>query len=136
MEIPRPDRIRKINGGFAFIEHRFLRSGFFEALTSNERTLYLFLLLVADRNGTSFYDYERICKFTGLLLDDYVKARNCLIDKDLIAFDGRVFQVLSLPSKPVKCKPTPSGVATGAQDVAVQFHDINQLLQKIGRKIL
>ena len=25
----RPDRIRKINGSFAFIEHRFLRDGFF-----------------------------------------------------------------------------------------------------------
>jgi hypothetical protein len=25
-----PDRIRKINGSFAFIEHRFLRDGFFD----------------------------------------------------------------------------------------------------------
>jgi hypothetical protein len=24
-----PDRIRKINGSFAYIEHRFLRDGFF-----------------------------------------------------------------------------------------------------------
>jgi hypothetical protein len=35
-----------------------------------------------------------------LTLDDYILARNSLIDKDLIAFDGRLFQVLSLPSEP------------------------------------
>jgi hypothetical protein len=97
------------------------------------------LLLVADRNGISFYDYERICKFTGLLLDDYITARNSLIDKDLIAFEGRVFQVLSLPPKPIKSKPKSSGVDSvqdnAVQDNAVQFRDINQLLQKIGKKM-
>jgi len=30
-----------------------------------------------------------------------VDARNSLIDKDLIAFNGHTFQVLSLPEKPV-----------------------------------
>jgi hypothetical protein len=34
-------------------------------------------------------------------LDQYIKARNGLIDKDLIAFDGTVFQVLELPATPV-----------------------------------
>jgi hypothetical protein len=31
-------------------------------------------------------------------LDQYIKARNGLIEKDLIAFDGTVFQVLELPA--------------------------------------
>jgi hypothetical protein len=35
-------------------------------------------------------------------VDEYIVARNALIDKDLIAFDGRLFQVLSLPPKPVR----------------------------------
>jgi hypothetical protein len=30
-------------------------------------------------------------------LDDYIVVRDQLIDKDLIAFDGTFFQVLSLP---------------------------------------
>ena len=34
-------------------------------------------------------------------LDQYISARNALIDKDLIAFDGTVFQVLELPPTPV-----------------------------------
>ena len=32
-----------------------------------------------------------------MTLEDYVQARNGLIHKDLIAFDGTRFQVLSLP---------------------------------------
>jgi len=43
-------------------------------------------------------------------LDQYVEARNGLIAKDLIAFDGTLFQVLCLPAKapaPRK-RPVPS----------------------------
>jgi hypothetical protein len=32
-------------------------------------------------------------------VDEYIVARNALIEKDFIAFDGRLFQVLSLPEK-------------------------------------
>lgn len=56
-----PDRIRKITGSFAFIEHRFLREGHFAGLDRNEVLLYLFLVLVSDRNGLSYYSYDRIC---------------------------------------------------------------------------
>jgi hypothetical protein len=33
-------------------------------------------------------------------LDDYIEARDTLLKKDLIAFDGTLFQVLDLPPKP------------------------------------
>ena len=48
-----PHRIRKIAGSFAFIEHRFLRQGFWSSLSHHELLLYLFLVIVADRNGLS-----------------------------------------------------------------------------------
>jgi hypothetical protein len=35
------------------------------------------------------------------ILDEYVDARNGLIFKNLIAFDGHVFQVLDLPDQPL-----------------------------------
>ena len=56
----RRDRVRKIMGSFAFIEHRFLRNGFFSALTHHELLLYVLLVLVADRNGLSYYSYDKI----------------------------------------------------------------------------
>jgi hypothetical protein len=96
-----PTRRRTITGSFAFIEHRFLRSGFWNILNHHELILYLFLVLVADRNGLSFYSYDKICTLTKLILEEYIQARDGLIDKDLIAFNGSLFQVLSLPEKPV-----------------------------------
>ncbi len=97
-------RVRKINGSFAFIEHRFVRDGFFTSLNHHELVLYLFLVLAGDRAGMSYYSYDKLCALTRLILDEYIEARNALIDKNLIAFDGRFFQVLSLPQKPVACE--------------------------------
>jgi len=96
-----PSRVRSINGqSFAFIQHRFLRDGFFCHLTPDELRLYVFLVLVADRQGMSFYHYDRICAVLEVGVDDYLDARNGLIEKDLVAFDGSRFQVLSLPERP------------------------------------
>jgi hypothetical protein len=97
-----PDRVRHIDGqSFAFLPHRFLRDGFLCSLGPDEQRLYLFLVLAADRNGISFYSCDRICSVLALVLDDYIEARNRLLAKDLIAFDGCRFQVLSLPAKPL-----------------------------------
>jgi len=103
-------RVRCINGGFSFIPHRFLIDGFLTSLNQKEFLLYLFLVLVSDRHGLSYYAYDSICSFLQLTLDDYMEARNGLIEKDMIAFDGTLFQVLDLPAKPIEVshtKPVP-----------------------------
>jgi hypothetical protein len=96
-----PERVRRIEGSFAAIEHRFLRDGFWQSLSHHELLLYFFLTLVADRFGVSFYSYDRIITLLRLRLDEYIQARDALIAKDLIAFDGHLFQVLSLPQTPI-----------------------------------
>jgi len=96
----KPDRIRCIQGGFSFIPHSFLADGFLASLSQTEILLYLFLILASDRNGLSFYSYDAICNLLQITVDDYVEARDALIQKDLIAFDGTLFQVLDLPEKP------------------------------------
>ena len=96
------DRIRRIDGGFSFIPHRFLTDGFLKVLSQHELLLYVFLILAADRYGLSFYGYDRICSFLHLTLEQYIAARDGLIEKDLIAFDGSLFQVLSLPASPAQ----------------------------------
>ena len=95
------ERVRKITGSFAFIEHRFLRDGFLVSLSHHEMLLYFFLVLAADRYGLSFYGYDKICSLLRITLEDYLEARNQLMEKDLIAFNGQLFQVLSLPQQPV-----------------------------------
>jgi len=96
----RADRVRTTQGGFAFLPNRFLHHGFLGKLTPTELALYVFLVLAADRRGLSYYSYDRICQALHITLDAYVEARDALIQLDLIAFDGTLFQVLSLPSRP------------------------------------
>ena len=95
-----PHRIRTLRGGFSYIPHRFLTDGFLTSLSQKEILLYFFLVLVSDRHGLSFYSYDAICSFLQLSADQYVEARDGLIKKELIAFDGTLFQVLELPTQP------------------------------------
>ena len=95
-----PERVREIKGSFAFIEHRFLQGGFWAGLGKDELLLYFFLILAGDRNGISFYGYDLICSQLAMTVEEYILARDNLIDKDMLAFDGTFFQVLSLPEQP------------------------------------
>ena len=94
--------IRRIDGGFSFIPHRFLTAGFLVSLPQQELMLYVFLVVAADRHGLSYYSYERICSLLHMTVEQYTAARDGLIEKDLIAFDGTLFQVLSLPASPAR----------------------------------
>jgi hypothetical protein len=103
-----PERVRLIGeDGFAFFPNRFLRDGFFASLSPDELRLYVLLVLAGDRGGLSFYGYDRICSLLEIPLERYLELRNALIDKDLIAFDGTRFQILSLPAMPRFDLPPP-----------------------------
>ena len=118
-------RIRGINGGFSFIPHRFLTDGFLADLDQHQLLLYFFLVLASDRYGLSYYAYDSICTAIRLTVEQYVDARNSLIKKDLIAFDGTLFQVLELPLKP----PVP--MTPKAE--AICF--VQQLTKQIGKEV-
>jgi hypothetical protein len=91
-----PPRVRKITGSCAFLEHRFLRDGFWTSLTHHALLLDVFLVLVADRSGLSSYSFAQLCALLQRSLDD-----------DLIAFAGHLLQGLALPSHPVLHPPAP-----------------------------
>ena len=107
------DRVRTIKGGFSFIPHVFLTREFVTSLTQHELVLYFLLILVGDRRGLSYYSPEKLCLLLRMSIDDLIAARNGLIHKSLIAFDGFLFQVLSLPEKPLT---EPGRTLTCAQD--------------------
>lgn len=121
------NRIRRIDGqGFAFIPNRFFRDGFFVSLRRDELALYFLLVLVGDRNGVSYYHYDTLCSILELPSERYLDARNALIAKDLIAYDGTRIQVLSLPTRPV---PQPSVPLTEDEDF--EMHDAVTVRQRI-----
>ena len=99
------ERIRRIDGGFSFIAHRFLTDGFLSALDPHQLLLYFFLVLAGDRYGLSFYSYDSICNLLQMSMDQYLQARHGLIEKDLIDFDGTIFQVLDLPEAAPASRP-------------------------------
>ena len=116
-------RIRSIDGGFTFIPHRFLTDGFVAALDPQQLLLYFFLVIAGDRNGLSFYSYDSICNLLQMPMDQYLQARNALIEKDLIAFDGTLYQVLDLP----KIAPASNPHSCSS--------DLNRLIQKTFKEV-
>jgi hypothetical protein len=102
-----PERVRRIDGSFSFIPHRFLTEGFLASLNQHELLLYLFLVMAGDKYGLSYYGEKSICSLLHLEPEAYNEARKFLIGKDLIAFNGVLFQVLALPEKPLYANPPP-----------------------------
>jgi hypothetical protein len=110
-KILNPERIRSIKGGgFSFIPHRFVTDGFLQRLSGAELLVYLFLIAVSDRYGLSYYSDESICTLLHMSSENYHSAIKGLIHKDLIAFNGTLFQVLELPSAPGEQGPCPAAL--------------------------
>jgi hypothetical protein len=120
-KIINPHRVRSIKDGFSFIPHRFVTDGFLTSLSQTQLLLYLFLVLVSDRYGLSYYAYDSICSLLQLTLDDYIQARDALLKKDLIAFDGTIFQVLELPLKPPVSKASKPKELSAVENLANQL---------------
>jgi len=130
-----PQRVRRIDGGFSFIPHRFVTGGFLAALQQKQLLLYLFLVAVCDRHGLSFYRYDSICSLLQMTVEQYIAARDALIEKELIAFDGTLFQVLDLPAtpgKPPTLKPPRNGRREKAPIGIDQMQSIKDILKGIG----
>lgn len=85
--IPQPQRVRRIERSFAWVDHRLLRNGYLQVMTHQDQALYLFLVLTADRHGISFYRKEKICDLLGLDFGPFEVARDRLIDLKLMAFE-------------------------------------------------
>ena len=94
-----PDRIRHRHGSFGWIEHRFVREGFLEGLRHPEALLYVFLSIVADERGISFYSQDRIRLLLGIPHAHTLQgAIDELLDRDLLAYHSGIYQVLDLPT--------------------------------------
>jgi hypothetical protein len=122
-------RVRKIEGSFSWIDHRFITAGFLEALSGPEITLYFFLVAVSDRNGVSFYHDDRICRLLKTDLSELGKAREGLVQRSLIAYYYPVYQVLALPVKPV---PPPTAQELAEQRNKRDLSYIRKIKQAIG----
>jgi len=119
----RADRLRRMEPPFAWIPFAFLRDGYLAAISGPATLLYLFLCLVADAYGVSFYGHKRLEELLDLTEHTLEEARRELCQRDLLAFNGRTYQVLSLPGE------TRQQTAAGRpQDRAQGWVHISQVL--------
>ena len=102
-----PQRLRHPpSTGWSWLDRRFLREHG-DYLSREAVLLYLFLAAVADRHGLSFYSDNTLASRLRLSAPTLVQARQELLDRDLIAHQLPLVQVLSLPSPGVRRRPEP-----------------------------
>jgi len=104
--IPRPERMRQLrSSAFGWIDARLLKDGWLSTMQPTDIAVYLFLCLVANQQGVSWYRRDRIRETLNLSEDETRGSLRRLVELDLIAYtpfsrhDSEGFrQVLSLPS--------------------------------------
>jgi len=92
--------------GWSWVDRRFLREHG-DYLSREAVLLYLFLTVVADRHGLSFYSDHTLSSRLRLAQPVLERARQELLDRDLIAHQLPLVQVLSLPAPGVSRRPEP-----------------------------
>src|SRR5438876_4951358 len=102
-----PQRLRRPPAtGWSWVDRRFLREHG-DYLSRAAMLLYLFLAAVADRHGLSFYSDHTLTSRLRLSQQVLEKAREELLDRDLIAHQLPLVQVLALPAPGVSRRPEP-----------------------------
>jgi hypothetical protein len=112
-------RVRRIRPGFSWIDRRFIRDGWIERLDRSQMLLYFFLVVVADKDGLSYYSDPRIRGTLRIEQTDLDRARVALLNLQLIAFDPPLYQVLALDPPPER---TDGGIYS-IQDIFRQLAD-------------
>ena len=124
-----PQRVRKIEGSFSWIDHRFITGGFLRDLSTMEILLYLFLVAVSDRNGLSFYYDDRMASLLKIDLAALGRAREGLVLRSLVVYEPPLYQVLSLPLRP-RILPSKEERSPKEEEIARSyFEKIKQMLQ-------
>lgn len=91
-------RIRRPNGrfGWGWIDRRIVREGHLTPLKQTEVVVYLFLCLVADQHGVSWYGPRALSRLVKHPPDAIEEALIGLARRNLIAVAGRFVQVLDV----------------------------------------
>lgn len=92
----RPERLRRVPSQFSWVDHRLVREHHIERCSLEGCALYLFLLTVADSQGLSYYGERALAAQLPLDIGGVRRARDDLIEVDLIAYEAPHYQVLSL----------------------------------------
>jgi len=133
-----PQRVRRLpKADWAWVERRFQRQ-FASKLSGDAIFLYFILVAVSDKNGLSFYSDNSLALIIRVSLPSLSKARQELLNLDLIAFEAPLVQVLSLPpdrqSRPRVSQSDPSAAeALALQMLIAALAQKSSVTQKIAK---
>jgi hypothetical protein len=102
-----PTRLRRPPAtGWSWVDRRFLREHG-DYLSREAMLLYLFLATVADRHGLSFYSDHALTSRLRLTQPVLEQAWQELLQRDLLALQLPLVQVLTLPTPGVQRRAEP-----------------------------
>lgn len=86
--VPRPECVRSLQtaAGFGWLDARLWRDGWLKVLTAEDLAVYVFLCLVADRQGVSWYRRDRIRGALGVTEQTVWQALSRLETLGLVAY--------------------------------------------------
>jgi hypothetical protein len=126
-----PNRVRRLpKCDWSWVDRRFLRE-FASKLSGDAVFLYYILVAVSDKNGLSYYSDNTLSLMVRTSLPSLLKARQELIDHDLVAYQAPLVQVMSLPaSEQARSSTLASDQASQAADAA----DLQQLIAALAQR--
>src|SRR5258706_8604995 len=96
----RPERLRCVPDGFNWVDHRLVSQHFITRCDHSALALYLFLVIVSDVQGLSYYSDAAIGRRLKMDFLQLAAARQQLVGADLIAYQKPLYQVLALEAVP------------------------------------
>jgi len=103
----RPERLRQVPPSFNWVDHRLVRDHYIERCDCTSLALYLFLVVVSDAQGLSYYSEASLCRRLKIDPLQLSAARVQLEQAGLIAYRKPLYQVLSLETtSPPPAAPT------------------------------
>lgn len=81
---------------YSIVDHQLLHGGYFQKLSHEALVLYLFLIVVGDKNGRSFYADKSIGEILRLSTSEVERARSSLITLHLIDYRKPYWRVKNM----------------------------------------
>lgn len=111
--------MRSVPRQFSWVDQRLVREGLMRGQSAEALSLYLFLVVVGDGQGLSYYSDSSICSHLSLTPVSLKAARAQLEGCGLIAYRKPFYQVLALDKiHEIRRQRSGSGLKTIAQILA------------------
>lgn len=115
-----PERVRQVPEQFSWVDQALVQQHFIDRCDARSAALYLFLVTVSDAQGLSYYGAATLARRLRLSDEEFARARQQLIDLELIAYRSPLYQVLALPGCVAAPRPAPRAQAiSGSQPVSL-----------------